>query len=186
MKEGKIRIIGIAGSLRKGSYNKSILKAAKEACQEEAEIEIVEIGWLPLFNQDMEKNMPKDVLEFKEKVKKADAVLFVTPEYNYSVPGVLKNAIDWLSRPYGNNSLEGKPAGIMSAAIGMLGGARAQYHLRQSMVFLDMRPMNMPEFMVSFAGDKIDENGKLKDEETRQKLKDYMAAFIDWIKKQRA
>ncbi len=185
MENEKLKIIGIAGSLRKGSFNRSLLNAAKEACPEEAEVEIIEIDSLPLFNQDLEKNMPKNVMEFKEKVKKSDAVLFATPEYNYSVPGVLKNAIDWLSRPYGNNSLEGKPTGIMSAAIGMLGGARAQYHLRQSMVFLNMRPMNLPEFMVSYAKEKIGEDGKIKDETTREMLDRFMAAFVEWVKEHR-
>ncbi len=185
MSPDKIKIIGIAGSLRKGSYNKAILKAAKELCPKEASVEIVDIGSLHLYNQDMDEAIPDDVLKLKDKIKQADAVLFCTPEYNYSVPGVLKNAIDWISRPYGNNSFDGKAAGIMSASIGMLGGARSQYHLRQSMVFLNLYPMNKPEFMVPFAKDKFDKYGNLNDEKTKEKVKEYMTAFVAWIKRQK-
>jgi chromate reductase len=177
-----IKIIGISGSLRKDSYNTAILQLAKEFCPPEAVIEIVGIGNLPIFNQDMEKAVPVAVKELKEKIKQADGVLFSTPEYNYSMPGGLKNAIDWISRPYGDNSFDGKPAGIMSASSGTISGARAQHHLRQSMVFLNMYPINQPQFMVPFVQDKF-EDGKIKDDKTREKIKEYVEALVQWIKR---
>ena len=176
MENDKIKIVGLVGSLRKDSFNKAIMAEAVKSAPAEAEIEVLDIN-PPLFNQDLESDMPEAVKILKEKIAAADAVLFATPEYNYSVPGVLKNAIDWASRPYGQNSFEGKPVGVMSAAIGMLGGARAQYHLRQSFVFLNMRPLNRPEVMVPFAQDKI-KDGKIKDEETKEKIGALVKALV--------
>jgi chromate reductase len=174
----KLLILGFAGSLRKGSYNKALLRAAAELLPDEARLEIFDLEGIPSFNQDLEKQMPEKVKEFKAKIRAADAILIATPEHNYSVPGVLKNAVDWASRPYGDNSFEGKPAAIMSASTGMLGGARAQYHLRQIFVFLDMRPVNKPEVFVTFAGQKIDEKGRLTDEPTRKIIKQLLEALI--------
>jgi chromate reductase len=181
--ERKIKIIGIVGSLRKGSYNRSALRAAASLAPKNAVIEVAEIGDLPLFNQDFEQNLPEEVKEFKEKIKAADAILFVTPEYNYSVPGVLKNAIDWASRPYTDDSWQGKPVAIMSASTGMLGGARAQYHLRQMLVFLNMHPVNRPEVMIPNARDKFDEKGNLIDEIAKEKIKELLEALVAWTKK---
>jgi chromate reductase len=127
--------------------------------------------------------MPEKVKEFKAKIKAADAILIATPEYNYSISGVLKNAIDWASRPYGDNSFKGKPVGLMSASIGILGGARAQYHLRQSFVFLDMYPLNKPEVMVAFAPQKFDRNGKLTDESTRKIIRQLLENLVDWTRR---
>ncbi|MHB1348026.1 MAG: NADPH-dependent FMN reductase, partial [Candidatus Humimicrobiaceae bacterium] len=156
-----INILGFAGSLRSGSYNKMLLRTAQKLSPENVKIEIFDLEGIPVFNQDLE-NKPNDKLKiFKEKIKAADGLLIVTPEYNYSVPGVLKNAIDAVSRPYGTNPFEEKPIGIMGASIGMIGSARAQYHLRQSMVFLNAYIMNRPEIMVSFAEDKFDQTGSL-------------------------
>ena len=135
-----IRILGIAGSLRHQSYNRAALRAATQLAPEGAAIETFELDGIPLFNQDEEKNPPAKVVELKMRVRECDAILFVTPEYNYSVPGVLKNAIDWASRPYGDNAWDGKPAAIMGASIGAIGTARAQYHLRQIFVFLNGFP----------------------------------------------
>ena len=149
--EAKIKILGIVGSLRKNSYNKALMRAAVQAAPENAEIEIFDISVIPVFNQDFENEPAKTVKDFKAKIKAADAILIATPEYNYSIPGVLKNAIDWASRPYGDNVFEGKPVAVMSASIGKLGGARAQYHLRQAFVFLNMFPINNPEVMLSQA-----------------------------------
>jgi len=146
-----LNILAFSGSLRKGSYNKMLLRTAVDLAPEEATIEVFDLEEIPPFNQDFEQSPPGRVKDFKAKIKAADAILIVTPEYNYSVPGVLKNAIDWCSRPVGDNSWEGKPVAIMSASTGMLGGARAQYHLRQIFVTLDMRPINKPEVMVNFA-----------------------------------
>jgi len=183
---GKISILGFAGSLRKGSYNKALLRAALELLPEDAELEIFDLEGIPPYNQDLDNNLPPRVREFKEKIRTADAILVATPEYNYSMPGVLKNAIDWASRPPGDNSFEGKPAAIISASIGMLAGARAQYHLRQTFVFLDVHPINRPEVMVPFAADKIDANGKVTDEKTRQKIKESLKSLVAWTRRLKA
>lgn len=178
----KISIIGFAGSLRKASYNKAILRAALDVVPEDAELKIFDLEGIPLFNQDFEKNPPEIVRDFKAKIKSADAVLISTPEYNYSIPGVLKNAIDWASRPYGDNSFEGKPVAVMGASIGMLGSARAQYHLRQCFVFLNMHPLNNPEVMVPFVSDKIDEKGRLSDKQTIDFIKELLSSLVDLAK----
>ena len=154
--DNELKILGFAGSLRKGSYNRMLMKTAQLLLPPNTSLEIFALDDIPPFNADLETNMPEVVLEFKQKIRAADAILIVTPEYNYSVPGVLKNAIDWTSRPYPDNSFQGKPVALMSASTGMLGGARAQYHLRQTLVFLDMHPVNKPEVFVTFAAQKFD------------------------------
>ena len=181
--EKKISILGFAGSLRKGSYNKAILREALNHVPEGAALEIFDLEGIPPFNQDFENSPPQKVKEFKQKIRKADAILIATPEYNYSIPGVLKNAIDWASRPYGDNSFEGKPVGIMSAAGGMLGGSRAQYHLRQTFIFLDMHPLNRPEVIVPAVHEKVDQSGRVTDEKTRQKIKELLEALVKWTLK---
>ena len=180
-----INILGFAGSLRKGSYNRALLRVAADVVPKDAKLEIFDLEGIPPFNQDLEQAVPDKVKEFKAKIKAADAILIVTPEHNYSVPGVLKNAIDWASRPYGDNSFGGKPAAIMSASTGMLGGARAQYHLRQVLVFLDMHPLNKPEVFVTFANQKFDAQGNLTDEKTKEFIKGLLDALIAWTKKLR-
>lgn len=164
----KMTILGIAGSLRKASYNRAALRAAQGLVPSGATLEIFELDGIPLFNQDDEQKPPAKVAELKTKVRAADAILFVTPEYNYSVSGVLKNAIDWGSRPYGDSAWNGKPVAIMSASVGALGGARAQYHLRQMLVFLNMEALNQPEVMIANAAERLDAQGNLKDDKTRQ------------------
>src|SRR5918998_2048863 len=151
-----VRILGIAGSLRRQSYNRAALRAATQLVPEGATIEIFEFDGIPGFSEDDEQNPPAKVVELKRLIRESDAVLFVTPEYNYSVPGVLKNAIDWASRPYGDSAWDGKPAAIMGATIGTGGTARAQYHLRQVFVFLDMHAVNQPEVTIGNAADKFD------------------------------
>jgi chromate reductase len=183
---GPITILGFAGSLRRESYNKALLRAAVELVPKNVRLEIFDLDGIPLFSQDLEDRIPEKVREFKAKIKAADALLIATPEYNYSIAGVLKNAIDWASRPYGDNSFEGKPVAIMSASVGLLGGARAQYHLRQCFVFLDMHPINRPEVIVTFAPQKFDEKGNLTDEETRKKIKQLLESLVDWTKKLQA
>src|SRR4030065_1756844 len=178
-----VNILGFAGSLRKNSYNKALLRAAMELLPTDAKLEIFDLEGIPPFNQDFETQMPEKVKEFKAKIKAADAILIATPEYNYSIPGVLKNAIDWASRPYGDNSFEGKPVAVMSASTGMLGGARAQYQLRQVFVFLNMHPVNRPEVFVTFANQKFDEKGKLTDEKTKEFIKELLEALVAWAKK---
>ncbi len=179
----KFSIFGFAGSLRKGSFNKSILRAATELVPPGVEIEIFDLEGIPPFNQDLDQQAPDRVKEFKAKIRSADAILIATPEYNYSIPGVLKNAIDWGSRPYGDNSFEGKAVAIMGASPGMLGTARAQYHLRQSSVFLDMHPLNRPEVMVPFAHEKIDKEGRLIDQKSRELIRQLLENLVGWAKR---
>ncbi len=181
--ETKLKILGFAGSLRAGSYNKSLLRAATNLMPEDSNLEIFDIDGIPAFNQDTENNMPEKVKDFKSKIREADAILIATPEYNYSVPGVLKNAIDSATRPYGDNPFNEKPVAIMSASVGMLGGARAQYHLRQIFVYLNMHPINGPEVIVPFAQDKFDANGKLIDENTQQFLRQLLQNLVNWTRK---
>ena len=178
-----ITILGFAGSLRKGSYNKALLRAAVELAPSDVRIEVFDLEGIPVFNQDLEEHPPKRVREFKAKIRAADALLIATPEYNYSVPGVLKNAVDWASRQYGDNAFEGKPVALMSASDGMLGGARAQYHLRQTLVALNMHAVNRPEVIVASVNEKIAENGNIKDEKTRAKIKKLIQSLADWTRK---
>lgn len=179
----QINILGFAGSLRKNSYNKALLRAAVELVPSDIKIEVFDLEGIPLFNQDLEEQPPKRVREFKAKIRAADALLIATPEYNYSVPGVLKNAIDWASRPYRDNAFEGKPVALMSASEGLLGGARAQYHLRQILVALNMHALNRPEVIVSSVDEKVDENGNITDEKTREKIKKLIQSLADWTRK---
>ena len=181
--EQPVRILGFAGSLRKGSYNKALICAAVELKPEDATIEVFDLDGIPPFNQDLERQTPHVVKEFKAKIRKADALLIASPEYNYSVPGVLKNAIDWASRPYGDNSFEGKPVAIMSASVGNLGGARAQYHLRQSFISLNMHPLNRPEVMLPFAQDNVDANGNVTNEQTRRLIRELLETLVRWTRK---
>jgi chromate reductase len=178
-----IRILGIAGSLRRDSYNRATLRAATELVPEGATIEIFEIDGLPAFNQDEEQNPPAKVVELKRRIREADAILFVTPEYNYSVPGVLKNAIDWASRPYGDSAWNGKPAAIMGASIGAIGTARAQYHLRQMMVFLNMFPVNQPEVMIGNASERFDASGNLTDDATKDFMRQLLQGLVEWTRR---
>jgi chromate reductase len=181
--ENKLKILGFAGSLRSGSYNKALLRAAVDLLPEGVTLEIFDIDGIPPFNQDVEANIPTKVKEFKSKIRESSAILIATPEYNYSVPGVLKNAIDWASRPYGDNPFDGKPVAIISASIGMLGGARAQYHLRQMFVFLNMYPVNGPEVIVPFAQNKFDTSGNLVDENTKKFLSQLLQNLANWTRR---
>jgi chromate reductase, NAD(P)H dehydrogenase (quinone) len=178
-----IRILGIAGSLRHGSYNRAALRAAQQLVPDGATIEIFELDGIPGFNQDEEQNPPAKVVELKKRIREADAVLIVTPEYNYSVPGVLKNAIDWASRPYGDSAWNGKPAAIMGASVGTIGTARAQYHLRQMFVFLNMFPINQPEVMIGNAAERFDAEGNLTDEKTKDFIRQLLRNLADWTRR---
>ena len=184
--ENKVRILGLVGSLRKGSYNRALMRAAVELSPENASIEVFDLTPIPPFNQDWEKDPPQIVKDLKAKIRTADALLIATPEYNYSIPGVLKNAIDAASRPYADKVFDGKPVAIMSASIGILGGARAQYHLRQSFVFLNMHPINHPEVMLAHAKDNVDENGNLTNQETRKLIRGLLEELVRWTKKLQA
>lgn len=174
----KIKILGFAGSLRKNSYNKALLRAAAQLLPEKAELEIFDLEGIPLFNEDIESNVPQRVTEFKAKIKAADAILIATPEYNYSVPGVLKNAIDWASRPFSDNSWDNKPLAIMGASIGRFATARAQYHLRQTCLCLNMHVLNKPEVMVGPVQQVMDESQNLTDERTKAAIKSMLAGLV--------
>jgi len=178
-----IRILGIAGSLRRESYNRSALRAATQLAPENTILETFELDGIPVFNQDEEQAPPAIVAEFKRHIREADALLIVTPEYNYSVPGVLKNAIDWASRPYGDSAWQGKPAAIMGASMGTIGTARAQYHLRQMFVFLNMFPINKPEVMIGNAAEQFDEQGNLTDEKTKELIRQLLQNLADWTRR---
>lgn len=177
-----ITILGIVGSLRKDSYNRSALKAAQGLVPDGAVLNLIELHGIPVFNQDNEMVLPAIVLEFKRRILAADAVLFATPEYNYSVPGGLKNAIDWASRPYGDSAWLGKPAAVMGASASSLGSARAQYHLRQILVTLDMPVVNQPEVMIGNAAQRFDRDGRLTDETTRKLLQKLLGALLQLVK----
>ncbi len=181
----KLKILGIAGSLRKASYNLSALRAAQSLVPDDAELEIFTLHGIPPFNEDEEKNPPERVMEFKQKIREADAILFATPEYNYSIPGVLKNAIDWASRPYGDSAWNGKPVAVMGASPGILGTARAQYQLRQTFVALNMYAVSQPEVLIANAAQKFDGQGNLTDEKTRQMISRLLRALVDWTKRLR-
>jgi chromate reductase len=176
----QFKILTFAGSLRKGSYNKALVRAAIEVAPENVTMEVFDLEGIPPFNQDNIYNPPPKVALFKEKIRNADALLIATPEYNYSIPGVLKNAIDWASIPFQDSPFPGKPVALMSASVGKLGGARAQYHLRQTFVFLNMYPVNQPEVMLSNAADNIDANGRLTNEQTRTLIKQLIEALVAW------
>src|SRR5579864_383617 len=178
-----LKILGIAGSLRRKSYNRAALRAAQQLTPEDAIIETFEIGGIPPYNDDdLVANPPAIVTEFKARILAADAILFVSPEYNYSIPGVLKNAIDWASRPYGQSAWTGKPVGVMGAATGILGTARMQYHLRQCFIFLNMHPLNQPEVMITRSAERFDEQGNLADEPTCDLIRKFLQALVLWTR----
>ena len=179
---GPIKILGIVGSLRRGSYNRMALGAAQQLVPKDAVLETFDLDGIPGFNQDEEQHPPAKVAELKAKVRAADAILIVTPEYNYSVPGVLKNAIDWASRPYGDSAWSDKPVALMGASVGALGTARAQYHLRQSFVFLNMHPVNKPEVMIANAAEKFDANGNLIDDKAKELIRQLLQALVAWTR----
>lgn len=185
MSNKAITILGISGSLRRESYNRSALRAATQLVPPGATLETFELDGLPGFNQDDEQSPPAKIVELKRKIRAADALLFVTPEYNYSIPGVLKNAIDWASRPYGDNAWAGKPAAVMGASIGNIGTARAQYHLRQTFVFLNVLAINKPEVMIGNAAERFDAQGNLTDEKAKDMIRQLLQNLVAWTERLR-
>lgn len=181
-----LKILGVSGSLRKDSYNTAALRAAQELAPAGTTVEIFDIGGFPLYNDDarLGAGYPPVVAEFRAKIAAADAVIFASPEYNYSISGVLKNAIDWASRPP-EPPFNEKPVGIMGVSPGMLGTARAQYHLRQCLVFLNAYPVNRPEVMINMAKDKFDAQGHLVDEATRGFVRDMLVSLAAWSRRLR-
>ena len=173
----------IVGSLRKDSLNRKMANALIAMAPAPLKLTIHEIGALPLFNQDLEPDPPAAVTDFKQRLAAADAVLFVTPEYNRSVPGALKNAIDVGSRPYGKSAWTGKPGAIVSVSPGKLAGFGANHALRQSLVFLDVPAMAQPEAYIGNAAALFDDKGMLVDESTRKFMEKFLAAFAQWIER---
>lgn len=172
----------IVGSLRKGSYNRKTAHALAEVAPAALRLQTIEIGELPLYNEDLDTaDAPQAWTSFRQQVKATDAVLFVTPEYNRSVPGALKNAIDVGSRPYGHSVWEGKPGAVISVSPGAIGGFGANHHLRQSFVFLNILAMQMPEAYIGGAAKLFDDSGKLTSDSTREFLRKFMASFAAWV-----
>jgi chromate reductase len=183
---GILRVIGVAGSLRAGSYNRALLRAAQELVPAGLGIEVADLVDLPMFNADVDaRGTPAAVTQLRILIRDADGLLLVTPEYNHGVPGVLKNAIDWLSQPLRGNVLEGKPTAIMGASTGMAGTARAQTQLRQSFVLTNTPVMLQPEVLVARAQERFDPGGRLTDEPTRRFLSLFLDQFAAWLVRQR-
>jgi chromate reductase, NAD(P)H dehydrogenase (quinone) len=180
-----VHVLGFAGSLRKGSFNRAALRAAAELLPAGMSLEVFDLHPIPVYDGDVEaQGMPEPVQEFRGRIAAADALVIVTPEYNYSMPGVLKNAIDWASRPP-DQPFAGKPVAIMGASPGMMGTSRAQYHLRQSCVFLDMRPVSRPEVFIAAAPQKFDPEGRLTDEAARKGIQQLLETLLAWTRRLR-
>lgn len=181
---GQARDVAVlVGSLRKGSYNRMMARALAGLAGEGLRLDMVEIRDLPLYDQDLDETPPAAWAAFRDRIRRADAVLFVTPEYNRSVPGALKNAIDVGSRPYGRSAWDGKPGAVISVSPGAIGGFGANHHLRQMLVFLNVPCLPQPEAYVGGAARLFDEGGALASEDTRKFLGKFMAAFAAWIEK---
>lgn len=177
----KLKIAVIVGSLRKESFNLKTAKALIKLAPETLSFEIINIANLPMFNQDLETTPPNEWVNFRKQIVDADGLLFLTPEYNRSVPGVLKNAIDVASRPYGHNTWDGKPAAIVSVSTGNISGFGANHHLRQSLVFVNVHTMAQPEAYIGGAASLFDEKGELTNDSTKKFLKSFMTSFGNWI-----
>jgi chromate reductase len=178
----RLQVVGIAGSLRTGSYNRSLLRAAQELAPPTMTIVIEDLIPLPMFNQDLDiVGIPDPVAHLRAAVRTADGVLFVTPEYNHGVPGVLKNAIDWLSQPLKGSALERKPIAMMGASTGLAGTARGQMQLRQAFVLTNSPAMLQPEVLVGRAQERFDADGRLTDEPTRRFIAGFLLQFAAWI-----
>ena len=171
----------LTGSLRKNAYSRNTALALAALAPAEIQLDIVDIGQLPFYNQDTEQPAPQTWAQFRERIKRADGVLFVTPEYNRSVPAVLKNAIDVGSRPYGQSAWSGKPCAVVSVSPGAVGGFGANHHLRQSLVYLDMPAMQQPEAYFGGVGKWFDDSGKLVDAPARELLGKFIVAYAAWV-----
>jgi chromate reductase, NAD(P)H dehydrogenase (quinone) len=177
-----VSVLGICGSLRRASFNRAALAAAVELAPEGVRLEVADLAGIPPYDEDVfAKGFPAPVAELRGRIKAADALLIATPEYNFSISGVLKNAIDWVSRPP-DQPFAGKPLAIMGASAGRSGTMRAQYHLRQIAVFLDLKPVNKPEVMIDFAGKKFDAELRLTDEQARGQIRDLLQALASWTR----
>lgn len=179
------RILGIPGSLRKGSFNRALIRAAQDLAPDGVEIELYDLGEIPLYNGDVEaQGVPAPVQDFANRIRTADALLISTPEYNYGIPGVLKNAIDWASRPTVKNPLKHKPVALMGASGGMFGTARSQLAMRQVLgSMIEAYTMIKPELLIAQAGQKFDSDGNLTDDDIRERLTSLIEALVAWSKR---
>ncbi|MCR4281016.1 MAG: NAD(P)H-dependent oxidoreductase [Candidatus Kaiserbacteria bacterium] len=175
-----MNILMMYGSLREKSTNKALANAVAGLAPETMKIETVGLHELPFYNQDLESSFPESAKALKEKIRSADGIIIVTPEYNRSIPGVLKNMLDWTSRPYGDNAWDGRPVGVLGASVGALGATLAQYHLKQILSYLNTHVMGQPEFHLN-ATDKFDAEGNLTDESTKEHIKKFLAKFQEHI-----
>jgi chromate reductase len=177
-----IKVAVLVGSLRKDSYNRRLARAVEKLAPQELAFEHVRIDDLPLYDQDFDADYPPRCQQLKAQIKSADALLFVTPEYNRSVPGVLKNAIDIASRPYGTNAFAGKPGAVIGASIGATGSALAQQHLRNTLAYLDVPLLGQPEVFVQFKDDgPVDANGEITVDSTRKFLQGFVDRYVEWV-----
>lgn len=187
MTDSRLNIAGISGSLRKGSWNTATLRALRALGKDRLDIDIITLHDIELFNEDVEaRGWPRGVKALRDRVEPADAIIFATPEYNYSMPGVLKNAIDWLSRPEREGPIFNKPAAIIGASPSMIGTARAQAHMRQVAFYNGMPLLPTVEILIARAGDKFDDDGNLEDDETRDFLARLVGEFAEWVDRQLA
>ena len=175
-----MHFIGFSGSLRKGSYNRALLQAVAELLPEGATLDTIEIGNLPLYNQDLEVDFPEAAKDIKGKIRAAEGIIVATPEFNRSVSGVLKNMIDWTSRPYGDNAWAGKPVLVMGCSGGHIGTALAQYDLKKLLLYLNCRVIGQPEIYIGMAQEKFDASGVLIDDSTKKFLSDGLAPFVEF------
>jgi chromate reductase len=175
------KIAVIVGSLRRDSINRKLAGALTELAKPKAEFALSKIDDLSLFNQDLEPSPPASVTRLKREIEAADGVMIVTPEYNRSIPGVLKNAIDWASRPYGKNSFDGKPTAAIGTSMGAVGTAAAQQHLRSILAYLNVKLMGQPEGYINFKPGLVDDKGTVTDEDVRKFLQGYVDSFVAWV-----
>jgi chromate reductase len=178
-----LKVAVLVGSLRKESINRKLAKVVQRLAPQGLVFEHVEIGNLPLYNQDFDSDYPDVCTRLKRQVEAADALLFVTPEYNRSIPGVLKNAIDIASRPWGTNSFEGKPGAVIGASVGATGSALAQQHLRNVLAYLDVPLLGQPEVFVKFTEGLVDDEGNVSNQDTREFLQGFVDRYVEWVQR---
>ncbi|MEI7292642.1 NAD(P)H-dependent oxidoreductase [Paraburkholderia tropica] len=174
----------VVGSLRKESFNRQLAHAVASLAPSDFSFEFLDIGVLPLYSQDYDADFPEVARQFKQKIEAADALLFVTPEYNRSIPGVLKNAIDWGSRPWGKNSWTGKPGAVLGTSPGAIGTALSQAHLRNVLAYLDVATLGQPEMFIKHDASRINEKGEIVNDNTRKFLQAFVDRYADWVKRQ--
>lgn len=178
------KIAVVVGSLRKESFNRQLAHAVTSLAPADFSFEFLDIGVLPLYSQDYDADYPEVARKFKQQIEAADALLFVTPEYNRSIPGVLKNALDWGSRPWGTNSWRGKPGAALGTSIGAIGTALSQQHLRNVLAYLDVTLLNQPEMFIKHDPSRINQKGEIVSDDTRKFLQGFVDAYVAWVKRQ--